>query len=164
MKLGFIQQVDVPQAMYDNPANMYVAGFIGTPQMNFIDATIQENGKDAYLQIGNSRVKMPEKRSAKIVGQGYDGKEVVIGLRPEHLFDEQMYIDQMPEAIVDSKVEVVELLGPEALVYCIIEDTNMIARVNPRTKSRPGDNVKIALDTNRLHIFDKETENVLFED
>jgi len=162
MKLGFIQQVDVPQAMYENPVNMYVAGFIGTPQMNFIDGTIAEDGKDAYLQIGNSKIKMPESRAKKIVGQGYDGKEVVIGLRPEHLNDEQMYIDSMPDAVVDANVEVVELLGPEALVYCTIEGTNVIARVKPRTKARPGDVIKIALDTSRLHIFDKDTENVMF--
>jgi multiple sugar transport system ATP-binding protein len=164
MKLGFIQQVDGPQAMYENPANMYVAGFIGTPQMNFIDGVVIEEGKDAYIKIGNSKIKMPENRAKKIVGQGYDGKEVVIGLRPEHLHDEQMYVDSMPGAVVDANVEVTELLGPEALVYCTIEGTNMIARVNPRTKARPGDVIKIALDTARLHIFDKDTENAMFTD
>jgi len=164
MKLGFIQQVDIPQVMYENPVNMYVAGFIGTPQMNFVDGNISEDGKNAYITIGGSKIQLPENRANKVVGQGYNGKEVVIGMRPEHLHDEQMYIDSMPNAVVDAAVEVVELMGPEALVYCVIEGTNMIARVKPRTKARPGDVIKIAIDTNRLHIFDKETENILFNE
>lgn len=164
MKLGFIQQVDIPQVMYENPVNMYVAGFIGTPQMNFVDGRISEDGKNAYVTIGNSKILLPENRAMKIVGHGYDGKEVVVGMRPEHLHDEQMYIDSMPNAVVDAAVEVVELMGPEALIYCVIEKANMIARVKPRTKARPGDVIKIAIDTNRIHIFDKETENILFND
>jgi len=164
MRLGFIQQVDNPQVMYDYPANIYVAGFIGTPQMNFADGVIKEDGKDIYIVIGNSSIKLPENRAKNIVGKGYDGKEIVIGIRPEALHDEQVYIDSMPDSLVNATVEVVEMLGPEALVYCEIEGTNMIARFKPNTKARHGDVIKVAVDVDRLHIFDKDTEKAMFRD
>ena len=164
MRLGFIQQVDNPQVMYDYPANIYVAGFIGTPQMNFADAKIKEEGKNIYIMLGNSKIKLPENRAKNILGKGYDGKDIIMGIRPEALYDEQVYIDSFPDAIVDATVEVVELLGPEALIYCVIEGTNMIARVKPHTKARHGDVIKLAVDTDRLHIFDKNTEKALFRD
>ncbi|MBN2853343.1 MAG: sn-glycerol-3-phosphate ABC transporter ATP-binding protein UgpC [Clostridia bacterium] len=164
MRFGFIQQVDNPQVMYDYPANIYVAGFIGTPQMNFADASIKEEGKDAFVVIGNSKIKLPENRAKNIVGKGFDGKAVVIGIRPEALHDEQVYIDSMPDSTVSAKVEVVEMLGPEALIYCVIEGFNMIARFKPNTKARHGDIIKVAMDTERLHIFDKDTEKAMFRD
>jgi len=164
MRLGFIQQVDNPQVMYDYPANIYVAGFIGTPQMNFADAKIKEDGKDVYVIMGNSSIKLPDHRAKNITGKGYNGKDVVIGIRPEALHDEQLYIDTFPDSIVEATVEVVEMLGPEALVYCVIENNNMIARFKPNTKARHGDVIKVAIDTERLHIFDKDTEQAIFRD
>jgi multiple sugar transport system ATP-binding protein len=162
MRGGFVQQVDSPQVMYENPANMFVAGFIGTPQINFTDAKIVEQGKDVYIELKDAKIKLPDSRAKIIVGQGYAGKDVVLGIRPEHLHDEQMFIDSMPEAVVNANVEVVELLGPEALIYCTISGTNMIARVKPRTKARSGDIIKIAINTSRVHIFDKDTEKAIF--
>ncbi len=164
MRLGFIQQVDNPQVMYDYPANVYVAGFIGTPQMNFADAKIRDDGKNVYIIVGNSTIKLPESRMKNILGKGFDGREVIMGIRPEALHDEQVYIDSLPDSTVNAEVEVVEMLGPEALVYCVVEGTNMIARFKPNTKARHGDVIKVAIDTERLHIFDKDTEKALFRD
>lgn len=164
MRGGFIQQVDSPQVMYDNPVNMFVAGFIGTPQINFSDAVIQESGKDVYVMMKDQKIKLTESRAKLIQGQGYNGKQVIVGIRPEHLHDEQVFIDSMPESVVDAKVEVVEMLGSEALIYCTIAGVNMIARVKPKTKAKAGDMIKVAINVNRVHIFDKETEKSIFNE
>jgi multiple sugar transport system ATP-binding protein len=162
MRAGFIQQVDPPQIMYDNPSNMYVAGFIGTPQMNFINAVIEEKGNDVWIDLAGTKIKFSEKRAKSIVGKGYDGKEVVLGIRPEHFRDEQVYLDQMTDTTIEVKVDVVEMMGPEALLYFSFAKSNIIARVSPSTKARPGSTIKIAIDTIRIHIFDKESEKTIF--
>jgi multiple sugar transport system ATP-binding protein len=162
MRAGFIQQVDPPQIMYDNPVNMYVAGFIGTPQMNFLNATIEEKGKDVWIDIGGTKLKFSEKRAKSIIGKGYDGVEVILGIRPEHFRDEQVFLDQMPETTIEVKIDVVEMMGPEALLYFSFADSNIIARVSPSTKARPGSTIKVAIDTVRVHIFDKKSEKTIF--
>jgi multiple sugar transport system ATP-binding protein len=162
MRAGFIQQVDPPQIMYDNPVNMYVAGFIGTPQMNFLNATIEEKGKDVWIDIGGTKLKFSEKRAKSIIGKGYDGVDVVLGIRPEHFRDEQVYLDQMPDTTIEVKIDVVEMMGPEALLYFSFADSNIIARVSPSTKARPGSTIKVAIDTVRVHIFDKKSEKTIF--
>jgi multiple sugar transport system ATP-binding protein len=162
MRAGFIQQVDPPQIMYDNPNNMYVAGFIGTPQMNFIHGTLIEKNNEVWIDMSGTRIKFSEKRAKNVIGKGYDGKEVILGIRPEHFHDEQMYLDQMPDTLIEVKIDVVEMMGPEALLYFSFAKSNIIARVSPATKARPGMIIKIAIDTVRIHIFDKETEKAVF--
>lgn len=161
MKDGLIQQVDTPTSLYDKPHNMFVAGFIGSPQMNFINVTIEKRGEDIYLKFGENQVKLPEGKSKKIDGTDYIGKEVVMGIRPESMHDEDAFLESMPDSIVKANVEVVEMLGSETLLHMFIEQVGCTARVNPRTKTRSGDVIKIAIDTNRIHLFDKETEKTL---
>lgn len=162
MKDGIIQQVDSPQNLYDRPQNLFVAGFMGSPQMNFIEATIvkQENG--IYAEFCNNYLKLPEVKAKKVVDAGYVGKKVILGIRPEDIHDEEMFISNYPDAVIEATVRVYELLGAEVFLYFTLdENLEITARVNPRTTARPNDTLKIAFDMNKLHVFDKDTEQVI---
>jgi multiple sugar transport system ATP-binding protein len=161
MKDGYIQQVDTPNNLYERPINMFVAGFIGSPQMNFINARVEKRGEEIHLLFGKEDIKLPEGKAKKLEGSEYVGREVVIGIRPEDIHDEAVYLESMSSSIVNSKVEVVEMLGSETLLYTVVGEVDFTARVNPRTKARSGDVIKLALDTNKIHIFDKETEKAI---
>jgi len=161
MKDGFIQQVDTPQALYDKPVNMFVAGFIGSPQMNFINSTVEKKDDGIYLNFGSHSIKLPEEKAKVLDETGYVGKEVVMGVRPEALHDDEESIKKMADSVVDAKVEVVEMLGSETFLYLYIDDISCTARVDPRTTSRAGNTIKLAIDSSRIHIFDKETEKTI---
>ena len=158
MKDGVIQQVDTPQNLYNTPCNLFVAGFIGSPQMNFMDAVVNVAGNDVTLSIGNHVLRVPENKKKALIGGGYNGKTVVVGIRPEDVHDDPDFIAANPGSVITSKIKVYELLGAEVFLYFDVEGTQMTARVNPRTELRTGDDAKFALDMNRIHIFDKETE------
>ena len=155
MNAGVVQQVDTPRKLYDEPCNLFVAGFIGSPQMNFLDATVKVNGKDVTLQVGNYSLKLPENKAKALIDGGYDGKTVVMGIRPEDVTDDAT---AFPESTVEAKINVYELLGAEVFLYFDVEGFNMTARVDPHTTSRTGDTVKFGLDMTKVHVFDKETE------
>ncbi|MBQ5952109.1 MAG: sn-glycerol-3-phosphate ABC transporter ATP-binding protein UgpC [Lachnospiraceae bacterium] len=158
MKDGVIQQVDTPQNLYDKPCNAFVAGFIGSPQMNMVDAVVgEENGK-VTLSFGGHTVAVPIRKAEALKNGGYIGKTVVLGIRPEDLHDEEMFLEMSPDSIIEAEIRVYEMLGAEVCLYFDVDETNFTARVNPRTTARPGDTVKIALDMEKVHIFDKETE------
>lgn len=161
MKDGYIQQVDSPQVLYEKPVNMFVAGFIGSPQMNFIDVKVEKQGSDLYLRMGRWTVKLPEQKAEKVLVGGYVEKTVVMGIRPEAVHDEQMYLEAYQDSQIECKVEVVELLGAESLVYMMLENTLFVARVKPRSNIYVGDTMRFALNPNKVHIFDKETENII---
>ena len=158
MKDGVIQQVDTPQNLYNTPCNLFVAGFIGSPQMNFMDAVVNVAGNDVTLSIGNHVLRVPENKKKTLIDGGYNGKTVVVGIRPEDVHDDPDFIAANPGSVITSKIKVYELLGAEVFLYFDVEGTQMTARVNPRTELRTGDDAKFALDMNRIHIFDKETE------
>ena len=158
MKDGLIQQVDTPQNLYDSPVNIFVAGFIGTPQMNFINGTLEKKGDDVFFNFENNAIKLPADKANNPALQEYIGKEVVAGLRPECIHDEPMQLAALAESTVDAFVDVTELMGAEIYLYLNIGETNLIARVSSRSASRAGDTIKVAFDTSRLHIFDKDTE------
>jgi len=162
MKDGLVQQVDTPQNLYDNPKNLFVAGFMGSPQMNFIEATVSKKGSDVFVNFGNHSLKLPENKAKKVVDGGYDEKTVIIGIRPEDIHDEEMFISNSPDSVIEATVKVYELLGAEVFLYFNVDDTyDITARVNPRTNARPDDTLKIAFDMSKLHVFDKETEQVV---
>ena len=161
MKDGYIQQVDTPTNLYERPVNMFVAGFIGSPQMNFVNARVEKRGEEIHLLFGKEDIKLPEGKAKKLEGSEYVGREVVIGIRPEDIHDEAIYLESMADSVVSAKVEVVEMLGSETLLYTVVGDVDFTARVNPRTKARAGDVIKLVLDTNKIHIFDKETEKTI---
>ena len=164
MKDGLIQQVDTPQNLYDFPANTFVAGFIGTPQMNFIDAKVEKKGADVYVVFGRNEIKLPAEKAQDPALADYIGKEVIVGIRPECLKDEPVAISSMPDSVIDAHVDVTELMGAEIYLYVSTDGLdphtpqNLIARVSPRAVARTGDDIKLALDVSRIHIFDKDTE------
>ncbi len=162
MKDGIVQQVDTPQNLYDRPDNLFVAGFMGSPQMNFINCQVEQSGNDVTLHFAERSIKLPEARGKKLIEGGYVGKEVILGIRPEDIKDEQVFIETSKDSAFDATVRVYELLGAEVFLYFTIADTvDITARVNPRTTARPGDTIQIALDLSKIHIFDKETEMVI---
>ena len=163
MKDGFVQQVDTPQNLYDYPANLFVAGFIGSPQMNFFTVKLVKEGNDVAAVFGDNKIIIPPSKLSKFADEDYIGKEVYMGIRPENIHDEDVFIQAAPNAVVDCNVEVTELMGSETYLYLSTsgKEENIIARVNPRTTSRAGQKVQIAFDVNHLHFFDKETETTL---
>ena len=161
MKDGVAQQVDSPANLYNKPNNLFVAGFIGSPMMNFVEALVEKRGADIYLVFGDFAIKLPESKSRALVDGGYVGKEVIMGIRPEDLHDEEMFISQAPDALIECEVEVTELLGAEVYLYLLCAGQQMTARVNPRSTAKTNDVIKMALDVNRIHVFDKDTEQVI---
>ncbi len=163
MKDGFIQQVDTPQNLYEKPTNLFVAGFIGSPQMNFIDAKVVEKNSKICLEFGNGTVnslELPESKINEAVKASI-GKDVILGVRPESLHDEEMFLSTATTGIVECQVDVTELMGAETYLYLNLDGINMTARVSPRSTAKPGDTIKVAIDVNRIHIFDKETERAI---
>ena len=160
MKDGFIQQVDTPQNLYDYPGNQFVAGFIGSPQMNFFTVKLTKSNDGVYAVFGNNKVKIPEGKLKKFVSDSYIGKEVYMGIRPENIHDDAAFLSNSPDSVIDVDVEVVELMGSETYLYLKTtgKDGNIVARVDPRSVARTGDKIKVAFDVNRLHFFDKDTE------
>ena len=158
MSAGVVQQVDTPQHLYDHPCNLFVAGFIGSPQMNFIDAVCKVEGNKVYLVAGPSKIELSAEKAEKLIAGGYDGKTVVLGIRPEDVHDEPEFIAKSPNTVIESTIRVYEMLGAEVFLYFDYEGASMTARVEPTTTARTGDVVKFALDANKIHVFDKETE------
>jgi multiple sugar transport system ATP-binding protein len=159
MKDGLLQQVDTPQNLYDRPDNVFVAGFIGSPSMNFFDATLTGSDGEMYVDAGVFRVKMPAERAEAF--KAYKGKQVIFGLRPENIHDPEYAPPGIHQALVESKVEVTELMGNEVIVYLNNKDKTFLARVDPRSKMRVGNTVGIAFDMDRVQMFDKQTEKAI---
>jgi len=161
MKDGFIQQVDAPQVLYEKPCNLFVATFIGSPQMNIVNATVLDEDGVTYLAVGDAKIKLPDSKGRKPEVLAYAGKEVIMGIRPECLHDEDMYIERFPDSIVEADVDVVEMMGSETYLYLIFQGSNFTARVSPRSTARGGDTIKVAVDAARIHLFDKDTEKTI---
>ena len=158
MKDGVIQQVASPQTLYEKPVNVFVAGFIGSPPMNFVDAVVNKKDGGLYVEFGSNSIKVPEGKAKKIEDAGYVGKEVKFGIRPENVHDEEVYMTTLTESIVDAHVEVTEAMGAETYLYLKIDGIDFVARVNPRTTAQAHDDIKVTLDMDKMHLFDKESE------
>ena len=161
MKDGVVQQVDSPLDLYMRPNNLFVAGFIGSPQMNFIDAKVVVSGSEVRLMFGSNSIKLPENKAKKLIDNGYEDKTVTFGIRPEDIKDEEMFISNSPDTTLEATVKVYEMLGAEVFLYFTVETFDITVRVNPRTTARPGDTIKIALDGSKIHLFDKETQETI---
>jgi len=161
MKDGVIQQVDTPQNLYDYPVNEFVAGFMGSPQMNFLDGTIAKEGDDYTFKFGKYSVKIPANKNKDDVLKDYIGKDVILGIRPEHVHDEPDFLAKVNEGIVEANVEVTELMGAETYLYLTCEGNQITARVDPTSTAKTGDTIKIAFELPKLHLFDKETEKTI---
>ncbi len=157
MKDGLIQQVDTPQNLYDYPCNMFVGGFIGSPQMNFLDATLVKEGSNYYVDLGGDKLLIaPEKVTSAL--DAYVGKAIKAGIRPEDIKDDEEFMEKHKDATITAHVEVSELMGSEIYLYLEYKDYKMTARVNPGSSAKNGTDVKVAINTKKLHLFDPETE------
>ena len=170
MKDGFVQQVDTPQNLYENPVNKFVAGFLGSPQMNFIDAVLKEEYGQFIVEFGSKDSRMSSgKRYQIIVPESkvndelpnYVGREITLGVRPESIHDEEMYLSNATTGVIDAYVEITEMMGAETYLYLTCEGNSLTARVSPRTTAKSGDDIRVAIDPNRIHLFDKETERAI---
>ena len=156
MKDGVVQQVDTPQNLYENPQNLFVAGFMGSPQMNFMDAEVEVAGSDCFLKVAGLKIQLPAEKAKKVIDGGYAGKTVTMGIRPEDVTDE------VTGAVsFDATIKVYELLGAEVYLYFDLGDYPITARVDSKTTARTGSSCKFSFDVNKIHVFDKETEQVI---
>lgn len=158
MKDGVIQQVDSPINIYNNPANLFVAGFIGSPQMNFLEGKIEKDGNNVFAVFGNNKITLPKPKADVLVKEGYVGKSVTFGIRPEHLSDNDELIAAHPGSIVKGHVEVIELMGSESYIYTKCGNSQMNVKVEGSTELKIGEVASLYLNTEKLHVFDKETE------
>jgi len=166
MRDGIIQQTNTPQELYEKPGNKFVAGFLGSPQMNFIDATLKKSN-NYYVEFGAEATKTSkaikyqvEISAAKVTPAlaEYVDKEVILGVRPEALHDDQMFLSNAHTGVIDCTVEITEMLGAETFLYLNCVGIPLTARVDPRSTARPQDEIKVVIDPNKIHLFDKETE------
>ena len=158
MKDGYIMQVGAPKEIYDHPNNMFVAGFIGTPPMNFISGKVDKN---QVFIAGTHRIAVPNDKFEIIKQNGFVDKEVVLGIRPEDIHDDAVVFETYPGAVLDIVVDVAELLGSETNLYTNINGHNVCASINARAGVHIGDKMKLAFDMNKVHFFNPETEQVM---
>ncbi len=158
MKDGHIQQVDTPQNLYDRPVNMFVAGFIGAPQMNMMPSVIEQRGARYFALFDGRELPLPAHFDGSRIAP-YVGRELVIGIRPEN-FHELPPADIAPENLApfSAVVELAEPMGSEVHLNIVAGGRGFIARVSPRFKAAIGDEVKLVVDTTNMQLFDKETE------
>ena len=161
MKDGVIQQVDTPQNLYDMPCNMFVAGFIGSPQMNFLDGTLIKKGELYGIDLGGDVIPLPKEKTADGKLDAYVGKKVKMGIRPEDIDDEPEFMAKHTDCQLDAQVEVSEMMGAEIYLYLEYKGNKMTARVAPTSKARNGDTVRVAFDPHKVHLFDIETEQTI---
>mgnify|MGYP002671604863 CR=1 FL=1 len=161
MKDGIIQQVDTPQNLYDMPCNMFVAGFIGSPQMNFLDGTVIKKGDQYGIDLGGDVIPLPKEKTADGKLDSYVGKKVKMGIRPEDIDDEPEFMAKHTDCQLDAQVDVSEMMGAEIYLYLEYKGNKMTARVAPTSKARNGDKVRVAFDPHKVHLFDVETEQTV---
>jgi multiple sugar transport system ATP-binding protein len=159
MDKGILQQVDTPQNLYDAPANMFVAGFIGSPAMNFFDAQVVSGDDGVVVTTPAFRLPLPTDRLNAV--RPYTGRNVVLGIRPEDVYVSGHVPDGTCGADVNARVDVKELMGNEIFLHLASNGTNFVARVTPRATVNTGEDVCLTIDTNRLHLFDKESSKAI---
>jgi multiple sugar transport system ATP-binding protein len=160
MDKGIIQQAATPEEIYNYPLNMFVAGFIGSPSMNFVTGTLAEEGGSLRLKAPGMSLEVPEGKAKALRDKGYAGKEVVFGVRPEDFHEEAIVIEASPNSVVNANIEVAENLGHEMFLYLTgFGQQSAVARVDGRAGFKEGTNVKLAIDMNKVHFFDKQSTN-----
>ena len=155
MKDGIVQQIDTPENLYNHPANKFVAGFIGMPVMNMIDAQVAQEGADITLSFADQKITLDAKRASALKEKDYIGKTVTIGIRPEDINEQRAGGNGVP---IHVETTVFEMLGSEGLLYFNLADSNWVSSVSPGMGAKPGDQVDLLINLEKMHIFDKETE------
>ena len=161
MKDGYIQQVGAPKEIYDNPVNMFVAGFIGTPPMNFIEGTVDTN---SIFSNKDCSLKVPEEKFKVLKEKGYLGEKIILGIRPEDIHDDEVVIETYRDAKIKIKINLAELLGAQTNIYANINGSNVCASVDARADLHLGDTLDLAFDMNKCHFFDPKTQIRIVKD
>ena len=156
LKDGILQQIDSPRNLYETPRNIFVAGFIGSPSMNFFDATLVGEEGELWVDTGDFRVPVPEDRRGPY--DSYEGKEIIFGIRPEHIHAKNFVPSNINAAPIAATVDVVELLGHELHIYIDSGQYNFVATVDTRLNPQVGQELPMVVDMDRMHLFDKSTE------
>ena len=156
--IGRVEQIGSPQEVYNNPVNKFVAGFIGSPAMNFITVTLEGN----EIVASGLRLTVPEGTLKVLREKGYDGKKLIFGIRPEDINTEPAFLETFPDSVVHATISVSELLGSESHLYCQVGDSEFIARVDARDYSETGAGIDLGFDLNKAHFFDFETEKTVY--
>ena len=158
--IGRVEQIGTPQEVYKHPANKFVAGFIGSPAMNFFEVTLEDGrlvgpNRDFSLQV-------PEGNLKRLREKGYEGNKLIFGIRPEDINMEPAFLETFPESVLTAKISVSELLGAESHLYCAAGGSEFVAKVDARDHMNTGSSIKLGFDLNKAHYFDAETENNIF--
>ena len=156
--IGRVEQVGTPQELYKHPVNKFVAGFIGSPAMNFINVTL----KDDEIYTEGIKLKVPEGILKVLKEKGYEGKELIFGIRPEDINTEPAFLETFPDSVVHATISVSELLGSESHLYCQVGKNEFIAKVDARDYLQTGAGIDLGFDLNKAHFFDKETEKTVY--
>jgi len=156
MNKGILQQLDTPQKLYDFPANLFVAGFIGSPAMNFFQAKLRKDGEKLLVDTGEMVIRIPDHKASTYMHMA--GKDVIFGIRPENIHNPSFSPPGIHAEAIEAKVDVVELMGFEILLYMLSGENNFVARVDPRTRFSMGDKVQLVFDMDNFHIFDPSTD------
>lgn len=154
MKDGFIQQVGSPKEVYELPNNVFVGGFIGSPSMNFFDGKVEGN----RFVMGDVSVLIPEGKLRLLRELDYDGKDIILGIRPEDIHDEPLFIDTTPDTVIEASIDVAELMGAEIVLYSTVSGQDFIAKVDARYNMEAGQTAVLAFDMNKAHFFDVDTQ------
>jgi len=160
MSDALVQQVDTPQNLYDFPKNVFVAGFIGSPQMNFIDAILDSDEKGHFLEVGEDKLHLPASK-VKDVLKEYLGRKVKLGIRPEDIYDDDDFLAGNSDAVISATVDVSEQMGSEVYLYLIYGGTTLTARVAPTTSSKTGETIKVGFNMSKIHLFDADSEETI---
>jgi multiple sugar transport system ATP-binding protein len=155
---GILQQCDAPQVLYDTPANIFVAGFIGSPSMNFFDATLVGDANEMYVQTDSFKVRVPDDKARIYAEKGEAGTQVVFGLRPNDIYDPEYQSPGIFAQSVKCKIDVTEMMGNEIFLYLLTGDKEFRARVDPRSSARVGQELDVTFDMSRMQVFDRQTE------
>ena len=156
--IGRVEQVGTPQELYKHPVNKFVAGFIGSPAMNFINVTL----KDDEIYAEGIKLKVPEGILKVLKEKSYEGKELIFGIRPEDINTEPAFLETFPDSVVHATISVSELLGSESHLYCQVGKNEFIAKVDARDYLQTGAGIDLGFDLNKAHFFDKETEETVY--
>jgi len=165
LNAGVMQQCDTPLNLYGSPANRFVAGFIGSPAMNFMEAKLTSENGSTFVDAAGMRLRLPDTRAARVKDQGYVGKPVTLGIRPEDIHDRELSLippDEGNTATV--RVDVTEPMGDRVIVYALVNGETILASLGSATKAKELTDLHVVLDTNRIHLFDRDTERSLFVD
>jgi multiple sugar transport system ATP-binding protein len=162
MSNGVIQQCDTPLHLYHNPANLFVAGFIGSPAMNFVPVEIKKQGEALIADAGAFQLTLPPKQAER--ARNYVGKTCIFGIRPEDIYDKKIVnlIQPTPGNTITVDVDVTEPLGSDVQMYLKASDISLVAMIDSASEARIGDRIEVVLDMNSSHLFDRETEQALY--